>query len=73
MPELPSYRSEDGATLKQGDRAYDYYTMAPGVIGEPAGSDGWFDFHHDRGTRTLLNGQRVCTLQFAHHRGFRDA
>ncbi|MFL5861156.1 MAG: hypothetical protein ACJ780_10285 [Solirubrobacteraceae bacterium] len=73
MPELPSYRSEDGATLKQGDRAYDYYTMAPGVIGEPAGSDGWFDFHHDRGTRTLLNGQRICTLAFAKRRGFEGA
>ena len=71
--DLPTYRSEDGATLKQGQRAYDYYTMEPGTIGKPNGSDGWFDFHHDRGTRELLNGQRICTLAFAKRRGFKGA
>src|SRR5206468_3342913 len=69
----PTYRTEDGATLKQDERAYDYYTMEPGTIGNPGGSDGWFYFHHDRGTRTLLNGQRICTLAFAKRRGFEGA
>jgi hypothetical protein len=69
--ELPSYRTEDGATLKQGDRAYDYYGMKPGVIGEPDfGFAGWFTFLHDDGTRDLLNGQRICTMRTARRQGF---
>jgi hypothetical protein len=45
--------------------------MKPGVIGE-VGTDGWFHFSHDDGTRALLNGQRVCSMMFARLRKFRD-
>lgn len=67
-------KTEDGATLYPGDRAYDYYSMEPGVIGklEPL-QNGWFDFHHDKGRRLLLNGQRICTLEYAKRRGFPGA
>ncbi len=66
--------TEDGVKLVEGDRAYNYYDMKPGLIGkESSGFDGWFDFHHDDGTRALLNGQRICSTGFAKARGFRDA
>lgn len=69
------YKTEDGVTLKTGDRAYDYYNMKPGTIGKDAGShpDPWFDFNHDDGTVCLLNGQRICTIEYAKRRGFKDA
>lgn len=62
--------AECGAKLSQGDRAYNYYDMKPGAIGE-VGTDGWFHFLNDDGTRTLLNGQRICSMMFARLRGFR--
>lgn len=66
--------TEDGVTLHFGDRAYDYYTMKPGVIGEGTlAPDIWFDFHHDDGTRCLLNGQRICSVEYAKRRGFKGA
>jgi hypothetical protein len=69
------YVTEDGVTLKEGDRAYNYYDMKPGKIGKFSGNvpDPWFDFDHDDGTRALLNGQRICSVEFAKRRGFRDA
>jgi hypothetical protein len=75
--------TEDGVELKHGDRAYDYYSMKPGTIGKiDAVLDGdsndrnqmpWFDFNHDDGTRTTLNGQRICSVEYARERGFKDA
>ena len=68
--------TEDHVTLTEGDRAYNYYDMKPGKIGkiETEGSfRGWFDFHHDDGSRAILNGQRICSSEFAKERKFRDA
>lgn len=77
MPnEAISYRAECGTTLREGDRAYDYYSMKPGVIGRPASlstNDGWFYFRHDDGSELLLNGQRICSLAFAARREFPGA
>jgi hypothetical protein len=67
------YVTEDGVELKEGDRAYNYYDMKPGKIGRASFSEGWFDFEHDDGTIQLLNGQRICSVEFAKRRGFRNA
>lgn len=70
-------RTEDGAELQQGDRAYNYYDMRPGTIGRmntsTADPDPWFDFEHDDGSRSLLNGARICSIAYAIRRGFPDA
>jgi len=67
-----TYRTEDGVELRTGEAAYDYYSMKPGRIGRGCGS-GWFDFEHDDGTVTLLNGQRICSMAYAVRRGFKNA
>lgn len=74
---MPEYRTEDGVAVKEGDRAYDYYSMQPGVVGKDAGGTGpnigWFDFYHDNGNVELLNGQRICSMAYARKRGFPKA
>ena len=69
--------TEDGATVQVGDRAYNYYDMKPGRIAKLSSAfadpDPWFDFEHDDGTISLLNGARICTIEFARKRGFRNA
>lgn len=75
MPEN-TITTEDGVTLVQGDDAYDYYNMKPGKIGRMANTgdpDPWFDFDHTDGTSSLLNGARICSVEFARRRGFKDA
>lgn len=68
------YKTEDGVELKTGDRAYDYYNMKPGKIGSPSNTDSsWFYFMHDDGTDEILNGQRICSVEFAKQQGFKDA
>lgn len=68
-------KTEDGATLKEGERAYNYYDMKPGKIGRLSSMvsdpNPWFDFEHDDGTVSLLNGQRICTIGYARQRGFK--
>jgi len=69
-----TYRTEDGVELHTGDVAYDYYSMKPGRIGRAiSGQEGWFDFEHDDGTVTMLNGQRICSMAYAVKRGFKGA
>lgn len=58
----PDLTTEDNRTpITTGQRLYDYYGCKWGVVGE-IGGDGWFDFTHDDGTRTTLNGVRVSTI-----------
>jgi hypothetical protein len=71
-------KTEDGVILHPGDRAYDYYSMAPGRLPTKAidytyTPDLWFDFIHDSGKHVLLNGPRICSVEFAKRRGFKDA
>lgn len=79
-----TFTTEDGVTVKQGDLVYDYYGMEPVVIGEPHGTSGWFDVlrpgsvtvDRPRGVRSrsgMLNGARICTVEFAKRRGFPGA
>ena len=74
-PEPDHFTTEDGVTVRVGDRVYNYYDMKPGRIDRFVGymPDAWFDVAHDDGTVSVLNGQRICSLEFAQRRGFRDA
>jgi hypothetical protein len=69
--------TEDGVILKEGDRAYDYYSMEPGYIVPNSitfySDDPWFHFQHDKGTRPILNGARICSMEYARQRGFKRA
>lgn len=65
----PTIKTEDNVVLTAGDRAFNYYDMKLGTIG-PSSTwrnmpDTWFDFIHDDGSRTTLNGQRICSIEFA--------
>jgi hypothetical protein len=62
------YITEDGKQVMEGDLVYNYYDMLPGRIGRDSGL-GWFDFHQEGGT-TQLNGQRICSMEFAQARGW---
>ena len=70
--EKVTYTTEDGSKVSAGDRAYNYYDMKPGVVGRDNGQ-GWFDFQQDDGRIKTLNGQRVCTIEYARRRGFPGA
>jgi hypothetical protein len=66
-----TYKTECGATVQTGDRVYNYYDMQPGRILNDE-HDGWFRFAPDDGGQySLLNGARICTIQYAQRRGFR--
>ena len=65
---MSTIQTEDGITLKEGDRAFNYYDMKPGVIGR-IGNDGWFDFVQNAST-PLLNGERICSMEFAAKKGW---
>ena len=62
-------RTEDGAALHVGDRAYNYYDRCAGTIGA-VDSAGWFDFPQDDGRTAYLDGSRICTIGFAIARGW---
>jgi hypothetical protein len=49
----------DGATLKVGDRAFNYYDCKWGKIEEINRHDDWFTFRHEDGTSAVLNGERI--------------
>jgi hypothetical protein len=62
--------AEDGVELGVGDRAFNYYDRKSGAIEGPVYSDGWFEFRHDDGSRTSLNGERICSIGFAQRKGW---
>jgi hypothetical protein len=79
-------RTEDGKIVHDGDRVYNYYDMVPCTIkfgpygptiyheGADANQDIWFDTVQDDGRHSaILNGQRICTIEYAKRRGFRGA
>jgi hypothetical protein len=77
-PEVPAYVTEDHVTVHEGDTVYDYYGMEVVIIGKPSGSDGWFDTQSvrdpsKRSSSGMLNGARICTMQYARRRGFPGA
>lgn len=79
----------DNMLIETGNRAFNYYDMKPGTIGEidsypqpntMAGQDSstpmnewdnyWFKFINDDGGTTILDGSRICTMDFAHTKGW---
>lgn len=58
--------TEDNRTpITLGMRLFNYYDCKWGVVTEMPSeySRGWFDFTHDDGTKTTLNGVRVSTVK----------
>jgi hypothetical protein len=85
----PFIISEDGQPFTDGDLVYNYYDMWPGHIemdntlqeelSEPGirrsarKRDFWFYVVPENGQRTLLNGERICSMEYAARRGFKGA
>jgi hypothetical protein len=69
-----SITTSDGFTLTTGDRAFNYYDHEAGTIGEidqrPDGGSHWFDFKQDNGCGKSLNGERICSVEYAERRGW---
>ena len=54
--------TEDGKTVHEGDRVYNYYDGKWGVIRvNTLARDGWFDLDQEDGTRAYLDGSRIAT------------
>jgi hypothetical protein len=82
MTSRQRYTTEDGVTVYEGEAVYDYYGMEPVIIGESCGTgehfDGWFHaqlFNKPtmRSRSGMLNGARICTMEFAAKRDFPGA
>jgi len=58
-------KTEDGMTVRPGTRVFNYYDRQAGVIQDDIDSEGWFTLTHDDGTSKLLDGSRICSIQFA--------
>lgn len=56
--------TEDNRTpITEGMRLFNYYDCKWGTVGRVDPRDnGWFEFHHEDGTSTTLNGVRVSTV-----------
>lgn len=63
--------TEDGVQVQESDRVFNYYDHKAGVI-RPSSRDrdDWFYVDHDDGTSALLNGSRICSIQFAIRKGW---
>lgn len=60
----PTIRTDDGKSVAEGDRVYDYYNLGWGTIRVGSlDSDGWFYVDHEDGSCALLNGARIATYQ----------
>lgn len=55
----PEITTEDGKTVREGDRVFNYYDGWWGTLG-PIDSEGWADVFGD-GKRAYLNGSRIAT------------
>jgi len=67
----PLIVTEDGHPMQEGDRIFNYYDMKAGDI-RPGSTDqqGWFYVDHDDATSSLLDGSRICTIEFAQRKGW---
>jgi hypothetical protein len=71
------YVTEDRIMVYEGDLVYDYYSMEPVIIGRPCGG-GWFDTlsitdANKRSRAGMLNGQRICSIEYAALKDFDGA
>lgn len=53
----------DGATVRKGDRVFNYYDWQWGTIIEDPDSEGWFYVEHEDGSRKTLNGERIAVSE----------
>lgn len=61
--DCPDLTTEDNGTpIVEGMRLFNYYGRKWGTVGR-IDPDGWFEFTHDDGTTTSLNGVRVSTVE----------
>ena len=70
------FKTEDGVRVSYGDRVYNYYDMKAGVIVEGSmtmAPDPWFDVKHDDGSIAVLNGPRICSIEWAKRKGWPGA
>ena len=71
------FKTEDGVIVIDGDWVYNYYDMFPVQIclsDYRQSDDGWFNTAKVDGSRVpLLNGERICTLNFAVRKGWNGA
>jgi hypothetical protein len=84
-PDEVEIMTEDDKIVGHGDRVYNYYDMVPGTIRIKMHDveqitnetnirhDIWFEFVRDGGGTSILNGARICTIEFAKRRGFKGA
>lgn len=63
------YRTDDGRIVSTGDEVFSHYTMSQGVIGDDMGQ-GWFRFVSPETGRDMLDGQRICSLDYARRMGW---
>ena len=88
VQEFTEFVTEDGVRLRIGDPVYNYYDMEPGITDPkwPASvyaeegespdpkRDLWFHFQQDNGEGgAILNGERMCSLEYARRHGFPGA
>lgn len=67
MPHL----TEDGEPILLDELLFNYYDMKPGRFEEIKAQDnGWGTFCHTNGTRSILNGERVCSIRWAWAKGW---
>lgn len=65
------YVLEDDTIAFTGDKIFNYYDRKAGVIlAADPWYDGWFRVQHQDGTSALLNGERCCSMDFAHKQGW---
>lgn len=63
--------TEDRVQVLPGARVFNYYDRKAGFIAAVgADSAGWFDVIQDDGTRAYLNGERICSIEFAVRKGW---
>ena len=62
--------TEDGVDVAVGDRVYNYYDRKVGKIVTNPDNAGWFDVKHNDGTTAYLNGERICSVEFAWNKGW---
>lgn len=64
-------RTEDGARIEPGQPAFNYYDQKPGfIVPGSIAPDGWFLFRHTDDSTKCLNGERICSLEFAQSKGW---
>lgn len=63
------WETEDHQLIGEGMEAFNYYDRVAGVV-KDIDNDGWFDFIQIDGTKKILNGERICSIEYAIRKGW---